>query len=36
MSFILSECGYAKRMAELCNIVGAMNVSGGEPSFKYE
>ena len=31
-----NECGYSKRMAELCNIVGAMNVSGKEPSFKYE
>lgn len=31
-----NECGYSKRMAELCNIVGAMNISGKEPSFKYE
>jgi hypothetical protein len=30
------ECGYSKRMAELCNIVGAMNISGQEAAFKYE
>ena len=31
-----NEAGYSKRMAELVNIVAAMNVSGTEPSFKYE
>merc|ERR1712113_413915 len=31
-----NECGYSKRMAELCNIVAAMNISKKEPSFKYE
>eukprot|EP00547_Thalassionema_nitzschioides_P000221 CAMPEP_0194214024 /NCGR_PEP_ID=MMETSP0156-20130528/15021_1 /TAXON_ID=33649 /ORGANISM="Thalassionema nitzschioides, Strain L26-B" /LENGTH=351 /DNA_ID=CAMNT_0038942193 /DNA_START=30 /DNA_END=1085 /DNA_ORIENTATION=+ len=31
-----NECGYSKRMAELCNIVAAINISGKEPSFKYE
>jgi glyceraldehyde 3-phosphate dehydrogenase len=31
-----NECGYSKRMAELCNIVAAKNISGKEPSFKYE
>lgn len=31
-----NEAGYSKRMAELCNIVAAMNISGTEPSFKYE
>jgi hypothetical protein len=31
-----NEAGYSKRMAELCNIVAAMNISGKEPSFKYE
>jgi glyceraldehyde 3-phosphate dehydrogenase len=31
-----NECGYAKRMAELCNIAAAKNISGKEPSFKYE
>lgn len=31
-----NECGYSKRMAELCNIVAAKNISGREPSFKYE
>ena len=30
-----NEAGYSKRMAELCNIVSAMNISGKEPSFKY-
>jgi len=31
-----NEYGYSKRMAELCNITAAMNISGKEPSFKYE
>jgi glyceraldehyde 3-phosphate dehydrogenase len=31
-----TESGYSKRMAELCNIVAAMNITGTEPSFKYE
>lgn len=31
-----NECGYSKRMAELCNIVAAQNITGAEPSFKYE
>ncbi|CAJ1958578.1 unnamed protein product [Cylindrotheca closterium] len=31
-----NEAGYSKRMAELCNIVAAQNISGTEPSFKYE
>ena len=31
-----NEAGYSKRMAELCNIVAAMNITGTEPSFKYE
>lgn len=31
-----NEAGYSKRMAELCNIVAAMNITGKEPSFKYE
>ncbi len=31
-----NEAGYSKRMAELCNITAAMNISGTEPSFKYE
>jgi hypothetical protein len=31
-----NEAGYSKRMAELCNIVAAMSISGKEPSFKYE
>ncbi|EEC43819.1 predicted protein [Phaeodactylum tricornutum CCAP 1055/1] len=31
-----NEAGYSKRMAELCNIVAAMNITGQEPSFKYE
>ena len=31
-----NEAGYSKRMAELCNIVAAMNISKKEPSFKYE
>ncbi|GAX16459.1 glyceraldehyde 3-phosphate dehydrogenase [Fistulifera solaris] len=31
-----NEAGYSKRMAELCNIVAAQNISGKEPTFKYE
>jgi glyceraldehyde 3-phosphate dehydrogenase len=31
-----NEAGYSKRMAELCNIVAAMNITGTEPTFKYE
>jgi glyceraldehyde 3-phosphate dehydrogenase len=31
-----NEAGYSKRMAELCNIVAAMNITDKEPSFKYE
>lgn len=31
-----NEAGYSKRMAELCNIVAANNISGTEPAFKYE
>ena len=31
-----NEAGYSKRMAELCNITAAMNITGTEPSFKYE
>jgi glyceraldehyde 3-phosphate dehydrogenase len=31
-----NEAGYSKRMAELCNIVAAMNITKTEPSFKYE
>jgi len=31
-----NEAGYSKRMAELCNIVAAQNITGTEPSFKYE
>jgi len=31
-----NEAGYSKRMAELCNIVAATNITGTEPSFKYE
>lgn len=31
-----NEAGYSKRMAELCNITAAMNISGTEPSFKYK
>lgn len=30
-----NEAGYSKRMAELCNIVAAQNISGKEPKFKY-
>jgi glyceraldehyde 3-phosphate dehydrogenase len=31
-----NEAGYSKRMAELCNIVAALNITETEPSFKYE
>lgn len=31
-----NEAGYSKRMAELCNIAAAKNITGKEPSFKYE
>jgi glyceraldehyde 3-phosphate dehydrogenase len=31
-----NEAGYSKRMAELCNIVAAQNITDTEPSFKYE
>ena len=31
-----NEAGYSKRMAELCNIVAAKNITGTEPAFKYE
>jgi glyceraldehyde 3-phosphate dehydrogenase len=31
-----NESGYSKRMAELCNIAAAKNISGTEPSFTYE
>lgn len=31
-----NEAGYSKRMAELCNIVAAKNITKTEPSFKYE
>ena len=31
-----NEAGYSKRMAELCNIVAAQNITGTEPAFKYE
>lgn len=31
-----NECGYSKRMAELCNIVAAKYITGTEPGFKYE
>ena len=31
-----NEAGYSKRMSELVNITAAMNVSGTEPTFKYE
>ncbi|KAL3785944.1 hypothetical protein ACHAWO_001450 [Cyclotella atomus] len=31
-----NECGYSKRMAELCNTVAAKYIAGVEPSFKYE
>ena len=31
-----NECGYSKRMAELCHIVAAKYIAGVEPAFKYE
>jgi glyceraldehyde 3-phosphate dehydrogenase len=31
-----NECGYSKRMAELCHIVAARYIAGVEPAFKYE
>ena len=31
-----NETGYSKRMAELCNIVAAQNITKTEPRFKYE
>lgn len=31
-----NEAGYSKRMAELCNIAAAKNITKQEPSFKYE
>jgi hypothetical protein len=31
-----NEAGYSKRMAELCNIAAAKNISGTEPAFVYE
>jgi len=31
-----NEAGYSKRMAELCNIAAATNITKKEPSFKYE
>jgi glyceraldehyde 3-phosphate dehydrogenase len=31
-----NEAGYSKRMAELCNIVAAQNITDTEPTFKYE
>lgn len=31
-----NECGYSKRMAELCNIVASKYIAGMEPAFKYE
>jgi len=31
-----NECGYSKRMAELCNIVASKYIAGVEPAFKYE
>ena len=31
-----NECGYLKRMAELCHIVAARYIAGVEPEFKYE
>ena len=36
VSWYDNEAGYSKRMAELCNIVAAQNITGTEPSFKYE
>ncbi|KAL7570809.1 hypothetical protein ACA910_018880 [Epithemia clementina (nom. ined.)] len=31
-----NEAGYSKRMAELCNIVAAMNITETEPAFQYK
>jgi len=31
-----NECGYSKRMAELCHIVAAKYIAKVEPVFKYE
>ena len=31
-----NETGYSKRMAELCNIAAAFNITGTEPTFIYE
>merc|ERR1712157_193908 len=31
-----NECGYSKRMAELCNIVAAKYIANVKPAFKYE
>merc|ERR1712226_1540135 len=31
-----NEAGYSKRMAELCNIVGNMNITKSDPKFVYE
>mmetsp|Transcript_6159 Transcript_6159/g.9355 ORF Transcript_6159/g.9355 Transcript_6159/m.9355 type:complete len:353 (-) Transcript_6159:152-1210(-) len=31
-----NEAGYSKRMAELCNIVAAMNISKKKPGFVYK
>ena len=31
-----NECGYSKRMAELCHIVAAKYIAKVEPEFKYE
>jgi glyceraldehyde 3-phosphate dehydrogenase len=31
-----NEAGYSKRMAELCNIVAAQNITKTSPDFQYE
>lgn len=31
-----NECGYSKRMAELCHVVAARYIAKVEPEFKYE
>jgi glyceraldehyde 3-phosphate dehydrogenase len=31
-----NEAGYSKRMAELCNIVAAQNITKTTPDFQYE
>jgi len=31
-----NECGYSKRMAELCHIIAAKYIAKVEPEFKYE